>query len=118
MTKIQNKWIFFNDQASLAKLNRLLSIHENLMPHQLAAATGCNLDEAMQVLMYLFYLRLARLYLLVYHISHSEPVLKRSIFDGFPELPIICPSCELEIIKEDELEYDFLFSLLDKIEFI
>jgi hypothetical protein len=89
-------------------------MEERNMPHEIAAATGCTLAEAMG-LMLLFLGRshvVARL--LVYHNRHPEgpPILARSILEGPPTLPFDCDVCDERIECKDDLSYDFLFEYL------
>jgi hypothetical protein len=89
------------------------------MPHQVAAATGCELEEAMEVLMLLYDQYLAEALLLVYHNEHLDaPATAVSISEGLPSLPFICSVCEKGISDPKELSYDFLFRLNGKILFV
>jgi hypothetical protein len=120
MTEVKlSKVYYFNEDSHLEKLNRHVRIHTDLMPHQVAAATGCKLEEAMEVLMLLFHLYLAEALLLVYHNDHPNiPAKALNISEGLPSLPFICDVCEKEISNPDELSYDFLFKKKDDIQFV
>lgn len=119
-TKVNlSKFYCFNEGAHLRELNRLVRIHTDLMPHQVAVATGCGLKEAMEVLMLLFHRHLAEVFLLVYHNDHPDtPAQALNISEGLPSLPFICDLCEEEIRDPNELSYDFLFKISDDIQFV
>ena len=107
-------------EAQLQSLNNLVDISDSLMPHQIAVATGCSIDEALAVLLLLLRLSTVKGFLLVYHSGHEDnnpPIMARNIFDGLPILPFICEVCQKEIINANELSYDFLFKLIEKVHF-
>jgi len=107
------------EPSRLRKLNRSVAIHTDLMPHVLATATGCELEEAIELLTLLYHQGLGALYLLVYHTAHQNiPVRAQGIAEGPPPLPFICPVCEEEVHDPNELFYDFLFKVDDEIEFV
>ena len=112
---------YFNNDKPLQELNHLVDVHgNNLEAHQVAAATGCRLDEAMGILLLLFNSSLAEAFLLVYHNDHADgpPILARRILDGLPPLPFTCDICQGEIENREELSYDFLFKMADSIRFV
>lgn len=91
------------------------------MPHQIASATGCSLEEALAVLLLLFRLSVAEAFLLVYHNIHegdTPPILARGILDGLPQVPFVCEICQEEIASSSELSYDFLFKITENVCFI
>ena len=91
------------------------------MAHQIAAATGCGIDESLAVLLLLLRLSVVEGFLLVYHNTHLEdnpPAMARDIFDGLPPLPFNCDICQKEVADSAELSYDFLFKLIDEIHFV
>lgn len=106
---------------ALQKLNRLVGLHDTLMPHQVAVATGCPLAEAMGVLMLLLSQAAAEGFLLVYHANGCDnpppPFLQRDLVAGPPPLPLTCLNCGVVIEDEHELSYDFLFKLTDQVSF-
>ena len=113
-----NKLPFFRSKEQVSKFNSLSYIHSRrLMYHQVANVTGLSFRESMTLLLYLFHVDLAELYILVYHVRHPEPIDYRSIFDGFPELPYFCKECEEEVLNENDLKYDYLFVLNPDVEF-
>lgn len=111
----------FSNEASVLALNRLVEAHSVLMPHQIAVATGCNLDEAMSLLLHLYVLSVASPKTIVYHIlDETDPpvsILLRDLKEGPPELPFICPVCNQEVDSYDELNFDFVFILNTKTSF-
>lgn len=48
-----NRFRCFSNSNNLLKLNDLAEVNESLMPHQVASATGCELDDAMALLLFL-----------------------------------------------------------------
>jgi hypothetical protein len=50
MRALSSNLPFFKEEKSIDKLNHLLAISSSLMPHQVAAATGCPLEEALSLL--------------------------------------------------------------------
>jgi len=112
----------FSEHDKLVTLNRLAVTNPDLMPHQVAVATGCDLNEAMQVLMLLYDMHLAEAYTLVYHTTHSDgppaEVLRAEISAGLPSFPLRCPLCQEEINSSDEVTYGFLFVLSQGIQFV
>lgn len=110
-----------NNTESVQALNRLVETRVNLMPHEVADATGCDLAVAMSVLMLLFTQSLADVFLLVYHIADEAdppaPFMVRGIELGLPEVPLICENCDREIQHPAELSYDFLFKIANEIRF-
>ena len=116
------RYACFSSSKSLQNLNHLVEIHSNLMPHQVASATGCSLNEAMAMLIFLFTRSLAEVFLLVYHNSDQvdppTPILARSILEGLPDLPITCDVCGKEIEHRSDLSYDFLFKIIEKVRFV
>jgi len=110
----------FSESDRLRELNRLVAIHTDLMPHQVAAATGCELKEAMEVLVLLYHLYLADAFTLVYHNEHpNTPAIALEVSKGVPPaLPVICPLCEKEINDPNELSYGFLVKLNENVEFV
>ena len=117
-----HKLTFLSDRDKIKVLNRLVATNPDLMPHLVAAATGCLLEEAMQVLMLLYDLHLADAFTLVYHSAHPDTppaqALRIDISDGLPSFPIQCSLCEEEIANSSEVTYGFLFVLNEDIQFV
>jgi hypothetical protein len=111
----------FNSSNKLDRLNNLVYLHNSLMPHQVAAATGCDLDDAMGLLLYLSSLSLVKPKLLVYHtndlIDPPNYILSRDIELGFPELPFVCSECGETIESYEYLRFEFAFILKEKVVF-
>jgi len=112
----------FSDRNRIAALNTLVGTNPDLMPHQVAAATGCLLEEAMQLLMLLYNLHLVEAFTLVYHRAHPDAppaqALRMDISDGLPSFPIQCPLCEEQIDSPSEVTYGFLFVLNEDVQFV
>ena len=111
----------FRSAKSLSILNKLIETHSNLMAHQVAAATGCDLDTAMALLLHLSALAAVSPKTLVYHrmddTDPPTPILSIEISAGPPKLPFICPICNQSIENYDELTFDFVFILNKKLHF-
>jgi hypothetical protein len=104
---------------ALRELNDLVAVHRELMPHQVAAATGCELELAMEILLTLYDRELAEQLLLVYHNTHLDaPIKALDITEGPPALPFVCDGCQAEISDPDDLSYDFLFRLRDQVQLV
>src|SRR5438034_1370771 len=105
-----NNFPYFDNSKALEDLNRLVRLYDNLMPHQVAAATGCRLQDAMGVLMLLVAHSLAEAVILVYHttdqIDPLVPFLSRSIYEGLPAPPLVCDVCGNQVETTEELSYD------------
>jgi hypothetical protein len=112
----------FNDPERVKNLNRLIVTNPDLMPHQVAIATGCSIEQAMQVLMLLYDQYLANAFTLIYHKSHPEAppalALQVDIAEGIPHFPIRCPICDEVIASSSDVTYGFLFVLKEKVRFI
>lgn len=106
---------YFRNQNSLKRLNEHIKIHSDLMPHQLAVATGCTIDDATAILFLLFDQNIADALLLVYHQGFpGVPMEIRQISDGPPILPIINSLNDDLIENKDELLYSFIFKLTNR----
>lgn len=112
----------FKREGILKNLNELVEHQKELMPHQVAVAAGCTLDEAMGILMLLTADEMAEAYLLVYHTTHDNssqaPIMARKLTEGFPETPFTCDDCGQEINSTHNLRYDFLFKIKEDMQFI
>lgn len=111
---------YFSDTSSLSKLNRHFKLHSDFMSHQLAAATGCEFKDALDILFLLYHFDLVSAYLVVYHKNDTEsPILITSYISGPPNVPFRNPVTDSWIYDRDELLYSFLFKLKDPdIEFV
>jgi hypothetical protein len=111
----------FSKSSTLLKLNSLAEIHDSLMPHQVASATGCELDDAMALLLFLSTISVVQAKLFVYHIfDTNDPPVSIYVSDiakGPPKLPIICENCGQTIESYDELSFDFVFLFKKKVKF-
>jgi|WetSurMetagenome_2_1015567.scaffolds.fasta_scaffold27287_3 hypothetical protein len=112
--------VCLTEDAHLDQLNRMLTVHSDLMPHQLSAAIGCDAAEAMKALLLLVDKGAADAYLLVYHSLHpdSPPIQIAPIAEGLPTLPFTCDTCEEVIDDASDLFYDFLFKIQHDVQFI
>jgi len=112
---------YFNNQAHLNKLNRLIQIREKLMIHDIAIATGCEFQDAAIILFYLYNYYVAEMFLIVYHNKHLDPPvpsLVRKFLEGFPQFPFTCSVCEEEVVSSAQVTYEFMASLKETVEFI
>src|SRR5688572_20352237 len=114
-----NRFRCFSNSNALLKLNDLAEVYESLMPHQVASATGCELDEAMALLLFLTSMSVVQAKLFVYHITDTSdpavPIYVSDIAKGPPKLPIICDICGQTIESYDELSFDFVFLFKKKV---
>lgn len=112
----------FNSSKSIARLIHLVEHNSSLMPHQVATATGCRVEEAMGLLLHLASISVVKAKLLVYHLRDFEdppsPFASFDIEQGLPALPIICPHCDQVIETYDELDFDFIFIMQHPIRFV
>ena len=109
-----SEWMCLGQPSSVQILNRMMEAQPDLMPHQVAGATGCTLEQAMDFLLFLASQEVADPRLLVYHnVEEHEgvPVASFPLRDGVPRLPFFCEECDLEIDDLSELQFDFLFRI-------
>jgi hypothetical protein len=101
---------FFSKKQAIL-LNDLVAVNKQLMPHVVAGATGCRLEEAMALLIFLFDKNLANGFVLIYHSKHQDfYFMRHPLKDGLPKVDkIFCQVCEENIEDESELLYDFEF---------
>ncbi|MBI5298171.1 MAG: hypothetical protein HY869_22060 [Chloroflexi bacterium] len=100
----------FNKQQT-ARLNQLVAVNRQLMPHVVAAAIGCRLEEAMALLIFLYDKNLSNGFTLVYHSKHQDFYFARHpLKNGLPKAnDTFCQICEEYIEDDFELLYDFEF---------
>ena len=109
---------FFNKKRT-ELLNDLVSVNKQLMPHIVASAIGCRLEEAMTLLIFLYDKNLANGFILVYHSKHQDFYFaRRPIKEGLPKVSeIYCQVCEENIEDDIDLLYDFEFVINQDISF-
>lgn len=114
---LTNLGLFSKEQAVL--LNDLVAVNKQLMPHVVATATGCSLEEAMALLIFLYDKNVVDGFVLVYHSKHQDFYFaKRTIKEGLPILnETYCQVCEENIDDELELLYDFEFIIKEGVSF-
>lgn len=109
---------YFRKTSAIERLNEHIAQHSDLMPHQLAIATGCSLDDAIGILFLLFDRQFAEALLLVYHQNFPNvPMDIRKISDGPPLLPTINSLNDEVVEDKGELLFGFMFKLTNR-EFI
>lgn len=112
----------FDQQKMIRTLGELIYKNTDLMIHQVAVATGCDLKQASYILFLLYHYYVADVRLLVYHLTcgtDNVPVIDRTLKEGLPEIPFHCPTCDRVITSIDELTFDFRFKILTKdVEFV
>lgn len=98
----------------------IIEVNQSLMPHSVAAATGCNRAEALTLLLMLYGSNVVNGFILIYHHPHIDvPVDRRPLKDGLPPKgPFECPICETVVVDENGLYFDFEFLLIEKVEFL
>ena len=114
---LTNLGLFDNRRVEL--LNDLVSVNKQLMPHVVAAAIGCQLGEAMSLLLFLYGKDVVDGYLLIYHSKHLDVnFARRPLKSGLPDVDeMFCQICEEEISGSDEILYDFEFVLKQDVYF-
>lgn len=114
---LTNLGLFSKKQVTL--LNDLVSVNKQLMPHVVAIATGCRLEEAMALLIYLYDKSIVDGFILAYHSKHQDfYFLKHPLKEGLPRVgEVFCQVCEEYIEDESELLYDFEFVLNKDVDF-
>ena len=114
LINLSNLNLFNTKQIAL--LNEFIKVNKSLMPHAIAVAVGCRLEDSITLLLFLYGKTLVTGYLLVYHKAHPDFfIYKRDIKDGLP-LPsksYLCPVCDGEEISNDDLLFDFEFLIND-----
>jgi len=94
----------------LQELNGHFLIHPNFMPHQIAVAAGCTVQEADQLIDYLCQKGYGKVKWLIYHITHDDvPVAITDQPNASDYLPFICPECELEVTDPKQCFYGRMF---------
>jgi hypothetical protein len=114
---LANLGLFSPKQAVL--LSDLVAVNKYLMPHIVAGATGCQLEEAMSLLISLYDRSLADGFILVYHSKHQDYYFEKwPLQKGLPSIHgFFCQVCEEDIIDASELLYDFEFVINKDIDF-
>lgn len=114
---LTNLGLFSTKQITL--LNDLVAVNKQLMPHVVASATGCRLEEAMSLLIFLYDKNVVDGFVLVYHIKHQDYYFARyPLKDGLPKANVIvCQICEENIENQSDLLYDFEFVVNQDISF-
>ncbi len=110
----------FQNKDRAALLNDFLEINQSIMPHGIAAATGCRLEEALALLLVMYSEQFVEGYVLMYHSPHLEtPFGRRRLYEGLPPPNhITCSICEMADIPDRELYFDLEFVLTEPIEFV
>jgi len=111
MLKVNLASLDFFSKKQVSLLNDLVAINKQLMPHVVAGATGCRLEEAMALLIFLYDKDLADGYILTYHSKHQDfYFMKRPLKEGLLKIDsLFCQVCEEKIENENDLLYDFEF---------
>lgn len=113
---------YFRERDNITLLNRLLRLHafsNRISPHLLVSGTGCNYQEALQILILLYESRLADGYFLIYLKKSPDTYIGRRSFDeGFPKFPYSYEYNERTVESADEVLYQLEFKIVDSIEFV
>ncbi len=109
----------FRDRERIGRLISYVEVNDSLMPHSIAAATGCSLEEALTLLLMLYGKYLVDGYVLVYHSAHPDfPIDRRPIGEGLPpQESYTCPVCEMTELGSSEMLFDLEFRLIKQVEF-
>jgi hypothetical protein len=102
----------------IAQLNHFIKVNTSLTPHAIAVATGCRIQEAMALLLFLYGKSMVNGYLLVYHKKHPDFYIeKRELKEGLPKSNYLCPVCDGIEISDEDMLFDVEFSLKQNSEF-
>jgi hypothetical protein len=114
---LSNLHLFDNKQIAL--LNRFAKINKSLMPHAIAVAIGCRLEEAMALLLFLYGKSVVNGYLLIYHNQHPDFYFeKRELKEGLPAKDYYCPVCESNLLSNKDIYFDFEFTQISDFTFV
>lgn len=106
------------DTKTVVSLNNFVRVNNSLMPHAIAIATGCRVEQALALLFFLYGKNVVEGYILIYHNAHPDFYFEKSrLQDGLPKRgEFICPVCE-NTIDDSSLLFDLEFSPTVDIEF-
>lgn len=98
------------DASTWRRLGALLMAHrgKGLMPHDIANRLGIHRHPVMAIIIVLGRQSLVKRRYCIYHRCSEAPVDYRDFEDGFQPTPWVCPGCDEEISSPDELRYDLL----------
>lgn len=98
------------DASTWHRVGLLLTQHRGagLMPHEMANRLGVHRPIAIAIAIALGRQGLVKRRYCIYHVCSEAPVDYRDFEDGFQPTPWVCPECEEEISRPDELRYDLL----------
>ena len=110
-------------QEAVKTLNRMKARNTQLIVHQVAVATGCDIAEAIGMVYLLLFQQGGQAFILTYHNTdptdppvHTGP--PRPLLEGLPPLPIVCTVCGRKIESAKELSFDLEFRVAEDIVFI
>jgi hypothetical protein len=110
-----SKWDNFATEEKLKQINVLVTENQTLEPDTVMKAVDCTLDEAIQLMMILYNLFCADMYLTVW--VGDKMVAKRELREGFPDLPFTTPD-GVEITSQDQLGYSFQADIIQPVKFV
>ena len=118
--RLHRNFTFFQDVINLERLNAVLKIHNKLSPNLIIGGTGCSFQEALQILILLFEMRLADGFILVYLKDIPDAFIGRNPLEhGFPKFPYSYNYGDDVIGSPDEVLYEFEFQTnIDDIRFM
>jgi hypothetical protein len=111
---------YFRDESALAALNDIVGVQTTLSPGLLMSYTGCELKDAIYVLLTLFEKGLVNGYFVIYDATNPEEAIERRHFSvGLPKLPYPYETEDGNrvIDRIDNLFYTLEFDVLDEVEF-
>lgn len=101
-----------------ARLNQFFDRQRlNTMPHELAGFVGLAREEALAVLVSMEAARLCVMKLLIYH-CEKRPIAALPYGIGFPDVPWVCPTCDLTVEGLEDLSFDLMAQNITRPHFI
>lgn len=106
----------FGSTQNNEKLKELIEHTKTIMPHQLAAATGCGLNACLDYLWMLAHQNLATPSHLVYHqhTDHADFPILSYPYTTQLTYPFTCEECEQSITSPDEITTGIMFVITPK----
>jgi hypothetical protein len=105
-----------NTLTHVALLNTLAQGGE-LYPEQIAEAAGCDMGQAVEILMLMYHKGVTEMYTLLYCGHCKARAGEMLLREGFPDKAVACPTCQAVLGREDLL-YGMMARLLGEVEFV
>lgn len=98
------------DANTWRRLGALLMQHRGggVMPHEFSNQLGLHRSPVLAIIYELGRRDIVKRRYCVYHQCSEAPVHYRDFEEGFQPTPWVCPECDKEVTKSEELRYDLL----------